>query len=144
MRLRVTAPARPTFDTEAAQEVTDRAAAILGRHHEVVGTTKLVLDNPDPLDRDDVDAIVVLQASFADSSITLSLLGDAGVPVLLWGFPEPRTGGRLGASSSMAASSLNRSFFNIPRKGRANMAAHSAIRKRDGKGRTDASILRII
>ncbi len=99
MRVAVTAPARPTFDVETAQSVAERAVSLLSERHEVSGSSDLVLDHPEPLDLDDVDAVVVLQASFADSSIALSLLGDTSLPVVLWGFPEPRTGGRLKLNS---------------------------------------------
>jgi len=44
-----------------------------------------------------LDAVVVLQATFTDSTLPAAAVAGlpAGLPVILWGAPEPRTGGRL-------------------------------------------------
>ena len=46
----------------------------------------------------DIDGLVILQATFADSSLAVAA-SDVDVPVVLWAFPEERTGGRLRLNS---------------------------------------------
>lgn len=102
--------ARPTFDVALAQSVTDEAAARLERSGlRVVGTRASLIMDADgaaqmqnALRSLECDLLILLQASFADSSMAAALAEIAAarrIPVLLWAAPEARTGGRLRLNS---------------------------------------------
>ncbi|MCS6827108.1 MAG: hypothetical protein NZ553_10885 [Caldilinea sp.] len=102
--------ARPTFDVALAQSVADEALACMERSGlRVVGTgNSLIMDADgaarmqDALRSLECDLLVLLQASFADSSMAVTLAEIAAlrrIPVLLWAAPEARTGGRLRLNS---------------------------------------------
>jgi L-fucose isomerase-like protein len=59
-----------------------------------------------------LDLLIVLQATFADSSMVMHLAEGVDAPVLLWAVPEARTGGRLRLNSfcgiNLAAHALKR------------------------------------
>ncbi len=105
--------ARPTFDVPLAQAVAAAARAQLaqaGLH--VVGGDTLILDAggavhaQQTLREAEYDLLVILQASFADSSMAVALAEIAAarrIPVLLWAVPEERAGGGC-ASTACAAS----------------------------------------
>jgi L-fucose isomerase-like protein len=96
MRLAVGTVARATFDIALAADTARVARELLATHHEVSGPTSMVVSTPDlPLDTRNADAAVVLQATFTDATVPMSLVGPPSVPVLLWAFPEARSGGRL-------------------------------------------------
>ena len=105
MKLGVIAIARPTFDVPFAQETAEAAFSNLrSTEHEVVGSADLAMDI-DTVERrvaavaaEAIDALVVLQATFADSSLAVAATGGS-VPAVLWAFPEERTGGRLRLNS---------------------------------------------
>ena len=103
MKLGVLAIARPTFDVAFAQETADAALANLRQAGlEIVGQSQLAMD-ADAVEEalaglTGIDALVILQATFADSSLAI-LATKADVPLLLWAFPEDRTGGRLRLNS---------------------------------------------
>ncbi len=112
--------ARTTFDMALAEEVTRLAhqqLAAAGFH--VVGPAEPVTtaDAAQSLlhyfDNDNMlDAIVLLQATFADSGIALEVGRALAVPLLLWAVPEEHTGGRLRLNSlcgiNLAAHALRR------------------------------------
>lgn len=109
--------ARPTFDVPLAQSVADAALAQLeqaGLH--VVGSRNTLIMDADSAARvqDDLrttqpaprttpyDLLVLLQASFADSSMAVALAelaAEQRIPVLLWAVPDERVGGRLRLNS---------------------------------------------
>jgi L-fucose isomerase-like protein len=102
--------ARPTFDVPLAQSVADAAlAALQAAGCTVVGTGAQLVMDPDgiaaartQLEGTAYNLLVLLQASFADSSMAVQLAGVAysrGVPVLLWAVPDARDGGRLRLNS---------------------------------------------
>ncbi|MGQ9888801.1 MAG: L-fucose/L-arabinose isomerase family protein [Aggregatilineales bacterium] len=111
--------ARTTFDMALAEEVTQLA------HQQLAAAGFHVVGPAEPLTTadaaqsllsgfdDSLDAIVLLQATFADSSIALEV-GRAllPVPLLLWAVPEEHTGGRLRLNSlcgvNLAAHALRR------------------------------------
>lgn len=105
MRFGLVAIARPTFDVPLA-EVTARTAEINLRDAglEIVGSSHLAMDagslaeSLEKLATEAIDALIILQASFADSSLALQA-ADMNVPMVLWAFPEARTGGRLRLNS---------------------------------------------
>nr|NIS30129.1 hypothetical protein [Actinomycetota bacterium]NIU18532.1 hypothetical protein [Actinomycetota bacterium]NIU65383.1 hypothetical protein [Actinomycetota bacterium]NIV86376.1 hypothetical protein [Actinomycetota bacterium]NIW27181.1 hypothetical protein [Actinomycetota bacterium] len=105
MRAGVVAVARPTFDVEFAAETARRAYRVLeGTGWELAGSADLVMDGDgldaaiSDLSAEGIDGLVVLQASFADSTL-VAPLSALGVPMVLWAFPEDRTGGRLRINS---------------------------------------------
>ncbi len=54
------------------------------------------------LNHAEFDLLLLLQASFADSSVAVGMvesMGDRRVPVLLWAVPDARSGGRLRLNS---------------------------------------------
>jgi len=59
-----------------------------------------------------IDLLLLLQATFADSTMTLQTAEKIDAPLLLWGLPEKRTGGRLRLNSfcgiNLAAHALRR------------------------------------
>jgi L-fucose isomerase-like protein len=102
--------ARPTFDVPLAQSVADAAAsAIRSAGFVLAGTgSELIMDAVGiaaaqaKLEEISFDLLVLLQASFADSSMAVHLAGIAhacGVPILLWAVPDVRNGGRLRLNS---------------------------------------------
>ncbi len=121
MRLGVIAIARPTFDVPFAQETAAAALANLrSTEHEIVGTADLamdvgtVADRSDALEAEGIEALVVLQASFADSSLAVAATRGPA-PAILWAFPEARTGGRLRLNSFCG---INLAAFTLTKKGR--------------------------
>lgn len=102
--------ARPTFDVPLAQAVADEVRAQLERAGlYVVGTGNSLITDADGAARmqdalraTPADLLILLQASFADSSMAVALAEIAAarrVPVLLWAVPDARTGGRLRLNS---------------------------------------------
>lgn len=102
--------ARPTFDVPLAQAVADAAAArITAAGLRLVGPGRaLVMDAAgleaalEQLRGGDFDLLVLLQASFADSTFAVQLAGlayERRAPILLWAVPDARDGGRLRLNS---------------------------------------------
>lgn len=110
LRVALISIARPTFDVPLAQSVADTAyAGLADAGIDVVGTGAELLMDGDAAQRavaqlaeTEFDALVLLQASFADSSMAVALVeAVAGrqVPLLLWAVPDERSGGRLRLNS---------------------------------------------
>lgn len=109
------AVARPTFDVPLAQSVADAAAAaIRAAGHTLVGTGAQLIMDAAGIEAAEAalagsaaggagfDVLVLLQASFADSTMAVHLAAIAHtrrVPVLLWAVPDTRDGGRLRLNS---------------------------------------------
>ncbi|MCY3779294.1 MAG: L-fucose/L-arabinose isomerase family protein [Chloroflexi bacterium] len=98
--------ARPTFDMDLARELTARVyARVCAAQYEVVGSQDLVMDGDAieariaQLAAADVDMVLLLQASFADSTMVLQLAQALEAPLLLWALPEAQVGGRLRINS---------------------------------------------
>ncbi len=122
MHLALAAIARSTFDTDLASETVERAARVLAElGHEVIGTPELLLDLDDAgraaerWESAELDALVVLQATFADSSAINRLASSTTAPLILWAFPEPRTGDRLRLNSLCG---INLAAYVLRRSGR--------------------------
>ena len=101
MRLGLLPLARPTFDVPFAEDVLRRAFQTLdGMGHEFVGERRLLFSNDEAapaieqLGREKLDAVIVLQVTFADAGMILKLADAVDCPLVVWGFPEPRWGGR--------------------------------------------------
>jgi L-fucose isomerase-like protein len=98
--------ARNTFDVPLAEQVAGEALATLeGLDADIVGPKDLLFDADatraaiEDLRARDLDLLIVLQVTFADASMTVALAETVDAPLLLWAFPEPRTGGRLRLNS---------------------------------------------
>ncbi|MCE7983158.1 MAG: fucose isomerase [Caldilinea sp. CFX5] len=102
--------ARPTFDVPFAQMMSDVALQQLTiAGYTVVGPGRtLLMDSTattqaiEQLAATHFDLLILLQASFADSSMAVQLaeaLQAKGAPLLLWATPDARSGGRLRLNS---------------------------------------------
>lgn len=98
--------ARPTFDMALAAEVTATARArLLAGGFDLCGPADLISDlagaerAADALAGENLDALVLFQATFADSTMAVRLAGATAAPLVLWAVPEARTGGRLRLNS---------------------------------------------
>jgi L-fucose isomerase-like protein len=111
--------ARTTFDTTLALEVAARARSQLERAGlALVGPNELVANLEEAralahqLAGEPLDLLVILQATFADSTMVMSLAETVDAPLLLWAVPEERSGGRLRLNSfcgvNLAAHALRR------------------------------------
>lgn len=105
LRLGVIAIARPTFDCEFAQATANLAVANLrSAGIDVVGDSALAKDldsvvaSSERLSHASIDGLVVMQASFADSSLVVRV-ANVDLPLVIWAFPEERVGGRLRLNS---------------------------------------------
>lgn len=112
--------ARPTFDLELARELTAQVyAAVSADGYALTGAQDLVMDATaieariDELSAADIDMILALQSTFADSTMVAQLARELdGKPLLLWALPEAGGGGRLRINSfcgiNLAAHGLRR------------------------------------
>jgi len=111
--------ARPTFDLELAREMTAQVYATLSQAYDVIGAQDLIMDGAAidariaQLAAADIDMILMLQSSFADSTMILQLARALNVtPLLMWALPEAQVGGRLRINSfcgvNLAAHGLRR------------------------------------
>ncbi len=110
VRVAMVTIARVNFDVPLAQSVADRVLARLEYAGlRVIGTRNLLITDAlgavraaETLAAERFDLLLVLQATFADSSMVVQLsqpAHEAGVPILLWAVPEAREGGRLRLNS---------------------------------------------
>lgn len=111
--------ARPTFDVPLAEEKTTQVREQLtSAGWELNGLKGLVMGDADVLNAIEhfadatPDLLIVLQASFADSTMVRQIAESVPVPLILWALPEERTGGRLRLNSfcgiNLAGHSLKR------------------------------------
>jgi L-fucose isomerase-like protein len=99
----VAALGRPTFDVPFAEEMKDKAfAAIEAAGIRAVGPRKLLFDAAAAQEAvaeintaGKIDALLILQITFTDATMTVKLAKEATAPVAVWAVPEPRIGGRL-------------------------------------------------
>lgn len=126
-RILVVPIGRPTFDLElAAQQVTAATAVLAGLDAGHVGDQRILTDIGEvDAALDDAlesaagapDVAVVLQATFSDSSLVGRVAERLGVPIVVWSFPEARTGARLRLNSlcgaNLAAYLLRRRFHRV-------------------------------
>lgn len=113
--------ARPTFDVEFAQNMTNRAQAHLAEAgFELIETDGLVMSLEDAqaaaagISAESPDLLLVFHASFADSAMMMCLAEWVDCPLLMWAVPEERTGGRLRLNSLCG---LNLAAHALTRKG---------------------------
>jgi L-fucose isomerase-like protein len=117
MRVGYVAVARPTFDVEEATRRSRQVlAAVRATGWDVAGSHEPVLDGEAGAAAaaalGELDRLVITLASFTDSSLPAAIV-DARpeAEVLVWGIPEPRTGGRLRLNSLCG---INLARFRIP------------------------------
>lgn len=99
----VAALGRPTFDVPYAEDMMRKAfAAIEAAGVRAVGPRKLLYDAGAAQEAmaeiaraGKIDALLILQVTFTDASMTVKLAREATAPVAVWAVPEPRIGGRL-------------------------------------------------
>ncbi|MCC7446355.1 MAG: L-fucose/L-arabinose isomerase family protein [Anaerolineae bacterium] len=98
--------ARITFDIPYATEKTHQLREQLqqaGLH--LVGPNALITDldsarqAAQTLAGQPLDLVIIVQATFADTSMVMTLTETLHAPVFLWAFPEPEVGGRLRLNS---------------------------------------------
>ncbi len=120
LRFGVIALARPTFDVPFAEENFKNALDALQRANiEIVGASKLLFD-ADMANQElneiekhgSIDALLIIQITFTDASMTVEIARNSSVPVAIWAIPEPRLGGRLRLNAfcglNLAAHSLGK------------------------------------
>ncbi|MEM9014733.1 MAG: hypothetical protein AAGB02_06465 [Pseudomonadota bacterium] len=99
----VAALGRPTFDVPYAEEKLAAAFATLDAANiKTVGPRTLLYDAEaaeqavgEIKTGGQIDALLIIQVTFTDATMTVELARDAGAPVAIWALPEPRAGGRL-------------------------------------------------
>ena len=108
-RVGLVALGRSTFDLEVAGATATAVRATLAAVPDltVVDAGGLAVETPDveaagaalgaAASEGGLDAVVVLQATFTDSTLPAAAVAalPQDLPIVLWGAPEPRTGGRL-------------------------------------------------
>lgn len=95
---------RPTFDVAAATSLAGEAWETARSMFDVVGGPEPNLDHDAARRAGEslgpIDALVLAQATFTDSGLPAAVAAAVpDTPVVLWGFPEKRTGGRLRLNS---------------------------------------------
>lgn len=103
LRYGVAALGRPTFDVPfAEQKLAEAFDALESAGIAPVGPRTLLYDADaakdaiDEIEADgDIDALLIIQVTFTDATMTVEIARNAKVPVSIWAVPEPRLGGRL-------------------------------------------------
>jgi L-fucose isomerase-like protein len=109
--------ARTTFDIDLANDILehtrielDAAGFTLHGPDTLITNVNELRQSIEPLLSADLDLIVILQTTFADSTMLNLLADNFDIPFLLWSVPEPPTGERLRLNSfcgiNLAAHSL--------------------------------------
>lgn len=106
MTIGFVAIARPTFDVAFASDLATAALdSLSATGADVAGTAELAMTDSDvsvlsaAWAQHPIEALVVVQASFADSTLVAAAAATTNAPIVLWGAPEPRTGQRLRRNS---------------------------------------------
>ena len=111
--------ARTTFDIPLARGVAAQARSQLEQAGFLVVGPEGLVSNLEEAERvalelanESPDLLIVLQATFADSTMVMNLARMVDAPLLLWAVPEARSGGRLRLNSfcgvNLAAHALAR------------------------------------
>jgi L-fucose isomerase-like protein len=98
--------ARRTFDIPLATEMMEQVRrSLIQAGYTLMGQEGLVTNAEEAsaaiaeINRSQVDLLLLLQATFADSTVALEMGEKIQAPLLLWALPEKRTGGRLRLNS---------------------------------------------
>ncbi len=152
-RIGVVAVGRPTFDVDYAKEIFDQAwASLASLPVEIVGEKALHFESDQALaayaavNAAGIDMLLLLQVTFTDSSVCAEIAKSLGVPLVLWTFPEERTGGRLRLNSfcgvNLASHTLSRMQKKLDNVHGAPDSAES-LRKLDELARAAAVVRRL-
>lgn len=122
MRIGFLALARQTFDVPFAATTAGAALAALRRSTdgEVIGDAELAMDGESVASKANAiaderpTATVILQATFADSTLVREAAEALDCPLILWAVPEERTGGRLRLNSLCG---INLAAYVLAREG---------------------------
>ena len=123
-RIGVVALGRPTFDVPFAEEVLSKAWKTLETlNADLIGEPKLLFDADAVLDalpalkQKRLDMLLLLQVTFTDATMTVEIGKQIDAPMVMWSFPEDRTGGRLRLNSfcgvNLASHALSRNDLSI-------------------------------
>ena len=115
--------ARTTFDIALAQKLTDTARRSLrAAGLDLIGPVDLITDlsqaqkAAQDLSSLSPDLLVIFQATFADSSMAMTIAAEIDAPLLMWAVPEDHTGGRLRLNSfcgiNLAGHAMTRAGFS--------------------------------
>lgn len=118
-RVGVLAVGRPTFDVEFAKTVFGQAWSNLNNLPiEIIGAPELHFDGDGALkafaeiESKGIDILLFLQVTFTDSAVCAEIAEKLNVPLIVWTYPEDRTGGRLRLNSfcgvNLASHTLSR------------------------------------
>ncbi|MEM9168367.1 MAG: hypothetical protein AAGC56_01835 [Pseudomonadota bacterium] len=99
----VAALGRPTFDVPFAEEkLAEAFAALDAAGIQTVGPREMLYDADAATAAIEtikaagaIDALLIIQVTFTDATMTVELARGATAPVAIWAIPEPRLGGRL-------------------------------------------------
>jgi len=122
-RIGVLAVGRKTFDVSYAHEIQAEALQALDSLDiDIIGTQELLFDADEvtkalaALKREPLDIVLLLQVTFTDATMTMEITRQLDAPLLMWSFPETRTGGRLRLNSlcgiNLAAHALSRNHLS--------------------------------
>jgi L-fucose isomerase-like protein len=150
-RIGVLAVGRSTFDVEFAGKVFAQAwqglqqvdAVLVGEprvHYEADAARAAFA----VLKAADVDLLLVVQVTFTDAAVVTSIAGMLDVPLVVWTFPEERTGGRLRLNSFCG---VNLASHTLSRRGKSLENVHGApdnvaARQQIGEAARAAAIVR--
>ena len=112
--------ARRTFDVELAESIAVQVQSLLAELPiECLGSSRLLFDEEQAskelsnLRAESIDLLLVAQLTFTDATMTVKVAEELKLPLLLWSFPENRTGERLRLNSlcgaNLAAHALGKS-----------------------------------
>jgi L-fucose isomerase-like protein len=129
-RIGVLAVGRSTFDVEFAGKVFERAWGALQRADaELVGEPRIHYDADAALSAfaglaaERIDLLLVVQVTFTDAAVLTAIAERLDVPLVVWTFPEERTGGRLRLNSFCG---VNLASHTLSRRGRTLENVHGA------------------
>ena len=111
---------RPTFDLELGSVQVAAATSVLESLGVQPADVPAIVTDIDGLDdvlaavADPTELVVVLQATFADASLVGRIADRVDAPMVVWSFPEERTGGRLRLNSLCGA---NLAAYLLRRRG---------------------------
>ena len=111
---------RSTFDLALGRANSDAACALLNRlgvkmttHEPMIIDGTTLAEALSSRSSTSTDLVVLLQATFADASAAIALSDAIEAPILVWSFPEPRTGDDLRLNSLCGA---NLTAFSLRRR----------------------------
>ena len=140
-RALVVAVGRPTFDLDAAEAEVAAAVAVLEHSDlsldivdEMVTTPDAIVPVVQRVAEGDHDLVVVLQGTFADANAVIAIGDATASPIVVWSFPEDRTGGRLRLNSLCGA---NLAAFSLRRRDHRAGFLYVDPRRQDAAARLD-------